>query len=86
LSVPGVTANLDRPRHVRVSYQDIFGKFHEIEGSDLLARALLHEIDHTQGKIFVDQLISEERQKVENEIDDIKHGREPKNFKKPAYR
>jgi peptide deformylase len=86
LSVPGVTANLKRPKHVRVSYQNIFGEHLEVQGSDLLARALLHEIDHVNGKVFVDQLEVEERQHVENEIQEVKKGRRPENFRKPNYR
>lgn len=86
LSVPGVTANLKRPKHVRISYQTMFGEIREVEGRDLLARALLHEIDHINGKVFVDQLEVEERQNVENEIQEVKKGRRPENFRKPNYR
>ncbi|MDH4263703.1 MAG: peptide deformylase [Spirochaetia bacterium] len=86
LSVPGVTANLSRPKHIRVAYQNMFGERLEIEGSDLLARALLHEIDHINGKVFVDQLEFEERQKVENDIQEVKKGRRPEHFRKPNYR
>ena len=86
LSVPGVTANLKRPKHIRIAYQNMFGEHLEVEGSDLLARALLHEIDHVNGKVFVDQLEAEERQHVESEIQEVKKGRRPENFRKPKYR
>jgi len=86
LSIPGVTANLSRPQKVRISYQNMFGEKLEVEGSDLFARALLHEIDHVNGKVFIDQLEVEERKKVENEIQDVKKGRRPENFRKPNYR
>lgn len=86
LSIPGVTANLSRPKFVRISYQNMFGEKHEVEGSDLLARALLHEIDHTKGKVFIDQLEVTEREKVEPEIQDVKKGRKPEHFRKPPYR
>jgi peptide deformylase len=86
LSVPGVTANLSRPKWVKVAYQDVFGSPKELEGADLLARALLHEIDHTNGKVFIDQLNSDERKKVEIDIKDVKEGRLPKHYHKPPYR
>ncbi len=54
LSVPGMSGRVKRPAWVKVSYQDINGTFHEIEGTDLLCRALCHEIDHLNGIIFTD--------------------------------
>jgi peptide deformylase len=86
LSVPGVTANLKRPKHIKIAYQNMFGEQREAQGSDLLARALLHEIDHINGKVFVDQLEAEERQNIESEIQDVKNGRRPEHFRKPNYR
>jgi len=86
LSVPGVTANLDRPKYVTIKFQNIFGEYQQIEGHDLLARALLHEIDHINGKVFIDQLEASERAAVEEDIQSVKNDRPIKNFHKPAYR
>jgi peptide deformylase len=56
LSVPGFTEQVTRPAHVRVKYQDREGEWREMEGTDLLARAFCHEIDHLRGVVYVDLL------------------------------
>ncbi|TYP59999.1 peptide deformylase [Thermosediminibacter litoriperuensis] len=55
LSIPGITGEVPRPQKVRVRAQNPEGKFVEIEGEDLLARALCHEIDHLDGILFIDR-------------------------------
>jgi peptide deformylase len=45
-----------RPARVRVRAQDLSGEAKEIEATDLLARALCHEMDHLNGMLFVDRL------------------------------
>ena len=57
LSVPGVFGEVPRPKRVKVKAQDKWGKSIEIEGEDLLARALCHETDHLVGELFVDKAI-----------------------------
>ncbi|MBV8802663.1 MAG: peptide deformylase [Gammaproteobacteria bacterium] len=55
LSIPGVpSGKVPRARKVKVRAQDVNGKFFEIEGADLLAHCLQHEIDHLNGKLFID--------------------------------
>lgn len=56
LSLPGLQAVVERPAWVRVSAQDLDGKIFEIEGEDLLARALSHEIDHLYGVLYIEKL------------------------------
>jgi len=56
LSLPGLQAAVERPARVKVVAQDVEGKSFEIEGRDLLARALSHEIDHLQGVLYIDKL------------------------------
>ncbi|HHY90543.1 MAG TPA: peptide deformylase [Clostridiales bacterium] len=56
LSIPGVTGNVKRPEWVKVKALNRFGEEIEIEGRDLLARALCHEIDHLEGILFTDKL------------------------------
>jgi len=59
LSVPGVSMNVKRPLSVKVRGINRDGKFVEYEGSDLLARAFCHEIDHLNGVLFIDKGIPE---------------------------
>ena len=59
LSIPGRWGFTKRPRHVTVRATNRRGEVFEVTGSDLLARALCHEIDHLDGKLFVDCMIKE---------------------------
>lgn len=61
LSIPDQFANVKRPRHVTVQYLDEEGKEREITGSDYLSHILQHEIDHLDGKLFIDHLSSLKR-------------------------
>lgn len=54
LSYPGRYGMVTRPNHVTVRAQNREGKFFEISGDALLARAFCHEIDHLDGKLFMD--------------------------------
>ncbi|MES2712647.1 MAG: peptide deformylase [Pseudomonadota bacterium] len=56
LSLPGQYADVTRPARVRVRYLDETGAKKEVEGEDLLAACLQHEIDHLDGVLFVDHL------------------------------
>ncbi len=54
LSFPGKWGTVTRPMHVTVKAQDRYGKEFTVSGSELMARAFCHEIDHLDGKLFVD--------------------------------
>lgn len=56
LSVPGVYADVIRPHSIVMQGQNIQGETVQITASGLLARALQHEYDHLQGKLFIDYL------------------------------
>ena len=56
LSLPGFTATVARPARAVVMGLDRNGQTLRLEGTDLLARALQHEMDHLDGKLFVDRL------------------------------
>ncbi len=56
LSLPGITAEVQRPVRVKVRYQDLEGKEQELEDDGLLARIIQHEHDHLEGILFVDHL------------------------------
>jgi len=56
LSIPGIEEVVHRPAAVRVRAQDPFGKEFEVEGDELLGRALQHEIDHLDGVLFLDRV------------------------------
>lgn len=56
LSLPGFNATVARPQRVAVKGVDLTGRERIYEGSDLLARAFQHEMDHLEGRVFVDRL------------------------------
>lgn len=57
LSIPDITGEVIRPQKVRVSALNENGNEIELEGEDLLARALCHEIDHLDGILFIDKML-----------------------------
>jgi peptide deformylase len=56
LSIPDVYGDVERPAGVRVRAMDLDGKTFEVEGTELFGRCLQHEIDHLDGKLFLDYL------------------------------
>lgn len=54
LSVPGKWGTVTRPMHVTVRATNRHGEEFEVTGSELLARALCHELDHLDGKLYID--------------------------------
>ena len=74
LSVPGVYSKLQRFAKVRVRALGADGVVWERTGEGLLARAFQHEIDHLDGKLYVDRLPFEERLRVLDVIKDVRTG------------
>jgi|AAUQ01.1.fsa_nt_gi peptide deformylase len=67
LSVPGYFEEVERYKHIKVEYQNRYGKRFTVEDDGFLAVALQHEIDHLNGKIFVEKLSLLKRKKFEKE-------------------
>ncbi len=59
LSVPGRWGITKRPMHVTVRALNRYGEEIQVSGSGLLARAFCHELDHLDGKLFIDEMIEE---------------------------
>ncbi len=68
LSIPGFAATVVRPKKVVLSGVDLNGKEVVIEGADLLARAFCHEMDHLDGKFFLDHLSFIKRDMIKRRI------------------
>ena len=56
LSVPGKTGHVTRPNYVRVKAYDENMQPFELEGSELMARAICHELDHLDGHLYVEKV------------------------------
>ena len=63
LSVPGKSGIVTRPNYVKATALDVNMRPYEIEGEELLARAICHELDHLDGHLYVE--------KVEGELQDV---------------
>jgi peptide deformylase len=64
LSIPDYYAEVERPSSVRVRYTDIKGKVQEMDADGLMATCIQHEIDHLDGKLFIDYLSKLKRDRV----------------------
>ncbi len=71
LSVPGFYEKVDRPAHVMIRALDGEGNAFEEEARGLLAVCIQHEIDHLEGKLFVDYLSSFKRQRIRKKLEKI---------------
>jgi peptide deformylase len=69
LSVPGIHEAVKRAAYIRVRSLDREGQVQEIEAEDLLAVCIQHEIDHLDGKLFVDYLSSLKRLRVRKKLE-----------------
>ena len=69
LSVPGIYADVERALRIRVAAQDVDGKAFELEADGLLAVCIQHELDHLQGKVFVDYLSPLKREMVRKRLE-----------------
>jgi peptide deformylase len=64
LSIPEYYEEVERPIAVRVKYLDLDGKPQELEATGLLATCLQHEVDHTNGVLFIDYISKLKRDMV----------------------
>jgi len=68
LSIPDLTEMVTRSERVRVRFLDRNGEPREMWGEGLMARAMSHEIDHLEGKLFVDRLRGFKRDRIIKKI------------------
>ena len=67
LSVPGFYEDIERASHIVMEYQDRYGENKIIDNQEFLAIALQHEMDHLDGKVFIEKLSFIKRKKFEKE-------------------
>lgn len=68
LSVPGKSGQVTRPNYVKAVAMDVNMKEFELEGTELLARAICHELDHLDGHLYVE--------KVEGSLQEVSYDEE----------
>ena len=69
LSVPGFYEEVTRPQHVKVIAKDRHGETFKMEPEGLLAVCIQHEIDHLNGKLFVDYISNMKRQRIRKKLE-----------------
>ena len=69
LSVPGYYEPVERAEHIRVRFLDREGKETEMEAEGLLAVCIQHEMDHLEGKLFVDYLSESKRMRIRKKLE-----------------
>ncbi|MDX2037297.1 MAG: peptide deformylase [Isosphaeraceae bacterium] len=74
LSFPGLYAKVTRPKRVRVRAYDLDAAEFEVNADELFGRAILHEHDHLEGKLFVDYLGAKPPKEVAEKIKEIEAG------------
>ena len=77
LSVPGFFDEVERAQRVRVRAQDRHGQAFEVELTGLRAVCLQHEMDHLDGKLFVDYLSSLKRDRIRRKLEKERRDRAP---------
>jgi peptide deformylase len=65
LSLPGKAGQVTRPNYVKARFQDEEMNWQEVEGTELLARCICHELDHLEGHMYTE--------KVEGQIHDVNY-------------
>ena len=68
LSVPGFFETISRPSDIQLSYQDLNGQKQEIKPEGLLIKVVQHELDHLNGRLFVDHISELKRRRIRNKI------------------
>ena len=75
LSVPGFYEKVSRADHIRVRTQDVNGATSEFEAEGLEAVCIQHEMDHLEGKLFVDYLSATKRQMIRKKLQKLQKQR-----------
>ena len=68
LSVPGFFETISRPSDIKLTYQDLSGEKKEIKPDGLLTKVVQHELDHLNGRLFVDHISELKRRRIRNKI------------------
>ncbi len=68
LSIPEFREKVTRPHRVTVRAQDLEGRIFDVTGEDLLARALMHETDHLNGKLFISHISALKRDFIKRKV------------------
>ena len=69
LSIPGFNGEISRPSKILLKWQDLQGNFHEDQPDGIFTVCAQHEIDHLEGKLFVDYLSPIKRDRIRKKLE-----------------
>jgi peptide deformylase len=72
LSVPGVYAEVRRPKKIKLAGQNLKGEKMELDAEEMIARVFCHETDHLNGVLFIDHLSALERDLLKGKLSELK--------------
>jgi peptide deformylase len=81
LSIPGIREDIERRSDVTLRYFDENFELYEEDFSGIIARIILHEYDHIEGKLFVDYLSPLKKTLIRGKLNDITRG-----YAEPSYK
>ena len=76
LSVPQIYDKVERPSRVKIEALNLEGQSFQIEADELLAVCIQHEMDHLNGKLFVDYLSPLKRQRIRDKLEKVSRQRQ----------
>ena len=72
LSIPGVYAEVRRPKRIKLAGRNLKGEKMELDAEDMIARVFCHETDHLNGVLFIDHLTALERDLLKGKLSELK--------------
>jgi peptide deformylase len=72
LSFPGIYGRVPRATRLRVRYTDLDGRSREMPLEGFVARVFLHELDHLDGKVFIDRMEEASRKRIEPQLEELR--------------
>ena len=75
LSIPGVNYEIERPKSIIISYQDIKGNNKKLQAKDLLAICVQHEYDHVNGILFIERANQKHHSKINQLLLNAQHSK-----------
>jgi peptide deformylase len=74
LSFPGIYGEVERAQKIRVAYRDLDFRPKEMELEGWIARIFQHEADHLDGKVFIDRMTPESRERAQPLLEELRRG------------
>ncbi|HMS65936.1 MAG TPA: peptide deformylase [Ignavibacteria bacterium] len=81
LSIPDVRFEIKRPKEIFLKYHDFYMNEIEVELKGFMSRVAQHEIDHLNGKLFIDYISADQKKEIKKQLAKIKKGKIETDYK-----